>query len=91
MAAFPEMKGLQEKYGKNVDILAVNAYDDRKEIDFFYKREKPGYKMLYNGEKLANDLGIYAYPAFVILNESGKVIYSHSGFEKEQIETVLGK
>lgn len=91
MLAFPEMKGLQEKYGKSVDILSVNAYDDRKEIDFFYKREKPAYKMLYNGEKLANDLGIYGYPAFVILDESGKVIYSHSGFNKEQIEAVLGK
>lgn len=91
MAAFPEMKDLQEKYGKSVDILAVNAYDDRKEIDFFYKREKPAYKMLYNGEKLANDLGIYAYPAFVILDESGKVIYSRSGFYKDQVEAVLGK
>ncbi|TXJ26007.1 MAG: TlpA family protein disulfide reductase [Chitinophagaceae bacterium] len=91
MEAFPEMKTLQEKYGKQVDILSVNAYDDRKEIAFFYERDKPGYRMLYNGEKLANDLGIYAFPVVVILDESGKVIYSHEGFNKEQIEKVLEK
>lgn len=91
MMAFPEMKTLQEKYGRDLAILSVNAYDDRKEIDFFYQREKPAYKMLYNGEKLANDLGIYAYPAIVILDEAGKVVYSHSGFNREEIEAVLKK
>jgi len=91
MAAFPEMKTLQEKYGKQVDILAVNAYDDREEIAFFYKRDKPGYSMLYNGEKLATSLGIYAFPVVVVLDETGKVIYSHEGFNKEQIEKILEK
>lgn len=91
MAAFPEIKSLQEKYGKSVDILTVNAYDEQKEIEFFYKRERPAYKMLYNGEKLANSLGIYSFPTFLVLDEGGKVIYSHAGFNKEQIEAVLGK
>ncbi|MGN6294321.1 MAG: TlpA family protein disulfide reductase [Chitinophagaceae bacterium] len=91
MEAFPEMKALQEKYGKEVDILSVNAYDDRKEIAFFYERDKPGYRMLYNGEKLANDLGIYAFPVVVILDETGKVIYSRESFKKEQIEEILRK
>jgi thiol-disulfide isomerase/thioredoxin len=91
MMAFPEMKTLQEKYGKEMEILSVNAYDERKEIDFFYKREKPAYKMLYNGEKLANNLGIYAYPAIVILDEAGKVVYSHTGFNREEIEAALKK
>ncbi|HEX2846145.1 MAG TPA: TlpA disulfide reductase family protein [Chitinophagaceae bacterium] len=89
MEAFPEMKTLQEKYGKQVDILSVNAYDDRKEVAFFYERDKPGYRMLYNGEKLANDLGIYAFPVVLILDETGKVIYSHGGFNREQIEEIL--
>jgi thioredoxin-related protein len=46
---------------------------------------------LYNGEKLANNLGIYAYPAIVILDEAGKVVYSHTGFNREEIEAALKK
>ncbi|RYG54656.1 MAG: TlpA family protein disulfide reductase [Chitinophagaceae bacterium] len=89
MAAFPHMKDLQQKYGNGVEIVSLNAYETPEEIDFFYKREKPAYKMLYNAEKLANQLGIYSYPSVLIVNEAGKVIYSKSGFNKEEIEAVL--
>lgn len=91
MLAFPEIKELQEKYGKKVEIISINAYEKKEEIDFFYKREKPAYKMLYNGEKFANGLGIYSYPASIILDKNGKVIYTSGGFNKEKIEQLLNE
>jgi len=89
MLAFPEIKELQEKYGNKLEIISINAYEKKEEIDFFYKREKPAYQMLYNGEKFANGLGIYSYPASIILDKNGKVIYTSSGFNKEKIEQLL--
>lgn len=89
MQAFPEIKELQAKYGAQIEILSINAYEKKEEIDFFYKREKPTYKMLYNGEKLAESLGIYAYPSTIIIDGSGKVIYSSGGFNKESIEKII--
>lgn len=89
MEAFPEIKELQEKYGNKIEILSINAYEKKEEIDFFYKREKPAYKMLYNGEKFSESLGIYAYPATIILDRNGKVIYAAGGFNKENIEKIL--
>ncbi|KQB99722.1 TlpA disulfide reductase family protein [Pedobacter sp. Hv1] len=89
MLAFPEIKELQEKYGKKIEIISINAYEKKAEIDFFYNREKPKYQMLYNGEKFANSLGIYAYPASIILDKSGKVIYTSRGFDKEGLEQFL--
>ncbi|RDC58263.1 TlpA family protein disulfide reductase [Pedobacter chinensis] len=91
MLAFPEIKELEEKYGNQIEILSVNAYDKKEEVDFFYKREKPGYKMLYDGEKFANDLGIYAYPATIMLDKKGEVIYSSKGFNKEETEQAIKK
>ena len=89
MLAFPEIKELQEKYGKKIEIISINAYEKKSEIDFFYNREKPKYQMLYNGEKFANSLGIYAYPASIILDKDGKVIYTSRGFDKEKVEQLL--
>lgn len=89
MLAFPEIKELQAKYGPKIEIVSINAYDKKAEIDFFYNREKPKYQMLYNGEKFANDLGIYAYPASIILDKGGKVIYTSRGFDKEKIEQFI--
>jgi thiol-disulfide isomerase/thioredoxin len=91
MLAFPEIKTLQEKYGKKIEILSINAYEKKEEIDFFYQREKPKYQMLYNGEKLANNLGIYAYPASILLDKNGKVIYTSRGFDKIEIEKAIKK
>lgn len=89
MLAFPEIKALQEKYGKKIEIISINAYEKKSEIDFFYNREKPKYQMLYNGEQFANSLGIYAYPASIIFDKSGKVIYTSRGFDKEEVEKFL--
>lgn len=91
MEAFPKMKELQKKYGKQIEILSVNAYEKKEEIDFFYQREKPAYTMLYNGEKLANSLGIYAYPTVVLLDRTGKIISVMEGVDQEQVEKAIKK
>lgn len=91
MEAFPKIKKIQEKYGQQVEVLSINAYEQKEEIDFFYKREKPQYTMLYNGEKLANSLGIYAYPTVVLLDRTGKIATVMEGFNQEKIEETIKK
>lgn len=91
MAAFPEVKELQEKFGRTVNIVSVNAYEEKEDVEFFYKREKPSYKMLYGGEKLANQLGIYGYPSVVVLDENGLVTFAKAGFNKEEILSAIKK
>ncbi|MDQ7947705.1 MAG: TlpA disulfide reductase family protein [Pedobacter sp.] len=91
MLAFPEMKLLEEKYGKKLAILCINAYEAKEEIGFFYQREKPNYKMLYGGEKFANLLGIYGYPATVLLDGHGKITFINLGFDKEKIEKAIAQ
>lgn len=91
MLAFPKMKELQKKYGKRVEILSINAYEKKEEVGFFYKREQPAYTMLYNGEKLANSLGIYAYPVVVLTDKNGKITYVSEGMDEKQVEKEILK
>ncbi len=90
MESFPVLKQLQAKYGSDrFQLISINAYDKKQEIDFFYKREKPNYKMLYNGSAFAKSLGIYAYPTVILMDSFGKVIYLDSGFDHEKIEALI--
>jgi thiol-disulfide isomerase/thioredoxin len=90
MESFPVLKQLQAKYGGDkFQLVSINAYDKKQEIDFFYKREKPNYKMLYNGAAFAKSLGIYGYPTVVLIDAMGKVLYSHSGFDHAMIESLI--
>ncbi|MCG2615939.1 TlpA family protein disulfide reductase [Terrimonas sp. NA20] len=91
MLAFPEMKELHKKFGNTANIVSVNAYEERDDVNFFYNREKPPYSMLYGGEKLATKMGIYSYPSVVITDENGVVIYASRGFNRKEIEKVLMK
>ncbi|MET0465983.1 MAG: TlpA disulfide reductase family protein [Chitinophagaceae bacterium] len=89
MLAFPEMKELHKKFGSNTNIVSINSYEERDDVNFFYNREKPQYNMVYGGEKLATKVGIYSYPAVIITDETGTVIYTSRGFDKKEIEKVL--
>jgi len=90
MESFPVLKQLQAKYGSNkFELISINAYDKKQEVDFFYKREKPNYKMLYNGSAFAKSLGIYAYPTVILIDAMGKVLYSSNGFDHAMIETLI--
>lgn len=91
MLAFPKIKELQKKYGKQIAILSINAYEQKEEVGFFYKREQPAYTMLYNGEKLANSLGIYAYPVVILADKQGKVVYVAEGLDEKEVEKEILK
>jgi len=89
IAAFNSLKELQTKYGDEIEILSINAYDKNEDIAFFYTRENPVYKMLYNGNSVAKKLGINSYPTVLIIDTHGPVLYSSTGFNKEKIEAII--
>ncbi|TDO19340.1 TlpA family protein disulfide reductase [Pedobacter duraquae] len=89
MESFPYLKELQAKYGKDkFQLLAINAYDKKEEVAFFYNREQPNYKMLYTGKALAKQAGVSGYPTVVLLDKSGKVIYTGE-FDHVKIEAMI--
>lgn len=77
MESFPALQQLQKKYGGNkFQLVSINAYDKKHEVGFFYKREKPSYKMLYAGATMAKELGVSYYPTVLLVDKTGKVIYA---------------
>jgi thiol-disulfide isomerase/thioredoxin len=90
MESWPHLQELQKKYGgAPFQLLAINAEDSRKDIGFFFTREHPAYQMLYNGKALAAQLGVPAYPTLIIVDSSGKVLYSGVGFDQDKIEGII--
>jgi thiol-disulfide isomerase/thioredoxin len=89
MKSFPVLQRLQKTYGGHrFQLVSINAWDKKEQIDFFYKREKPLYKMLYNGEAMAKALGIDGYPVVILIDKTGKVIYSGE-FNYAKVEELI--
>ncbi len=93
LASFAHLNKLQQKFGtEKFQLLSINTEDKKEDIEFFYKKHKPVYKMLFNGEALVDSYGIPAFPAIIILNRAGKIIYvGDNGFDQVAIEKVIKK
>jgi thiol-disulfide isomerase/thioredoxin len=90
MESWPHLQALQKKYGDApFQLLAINAEDSRKDVAFFFTREHPAYQMLYNGKALAGQLGVPAYPTLIIVDSTGKILYSGVGFDQDKIEGII--
>jgi thiol-disulfide isomerase/thioredoxin len=91
LASFPHLNELQLKFGADkFQLLSINAQDTKEDIAFFYKKHKPVYKMLYEGEQLAAQYGVSAFPTVIIIDKAGKIIYA-GGFDKVEIENLINK
>ncbi len=91
LASFPHLNELQQKFNSNdFQVLSINTEDKKEDIAFFFKKYQPIYKMLYEGEKLAEAYGIPGFPTIILLDKLGKVIYaSKNGFDQPVIEKLV--
>lgn len=77
IAAVPKLNSLEEKYrGKGLEIIGINASDSKPIIDKFVQNNQPKFQLVYGGEETANIYGINGFPLLVLIDRSGKVIYS---------------
>jgi len=78
----PHLNQLKEKFkGQPIRIISINAYDSKRDIDWFCNKHNIQYTVLSNGRAVAKEYGVDGFPAWIIIDKKGKVIYTHSGFD----------
>jgi thiol-disulfide isomerase/thioredoxin len=84
----PHLNELQNKF-KNEDfkIISINSYDSKEDVNWFCNKHKVNYPVLLNGKSIADKYGVSGFPAFFIIDKTGKIIYAHVGYsESTQLE-----
>lgn len=89
----PHLNELKKKYkSKDVEIISINSYDSKEDVNWFYKKYKIDYTVLLNGKGVAAKYGVNAFPTFFIIDKTGKIIYSKAGFNESvqaEVEKVI--
>lgn len=89
IAAVPQLNEMAAKYkGKKLELFAINTHDTREEIQFFAKRNRAEYPILYQGNQVAEAFGVDRFPVIVLIDRSGKVCYS-GPFDKTTLEKLI--
>jgi thiol-disulfide isomerase/thioredoxin len=99
--SFPAMNDLQKKYGeKGLVIIAINEDEAASDMQDFLKENKASFVVVRDAkQKLVEVAGIQTMPSSFVIDETGKVRFTHSGFHgdkthkeyEEQIESLLKK
>lgn len=85
----PHLNAINAKFkNKKFEILGINTWDSKKDIDWFCNKHEVTYNVLMNGKDLAEKYGINLYPTVVLIDKEGKVLYS-GGFDQSKIEKVV--
>ena len=81
--SIPHLNKLKEKFAsKNFAIIGINSYDTKEEVAWFCNKHNTAYKVLLNGRETASAYGVNGFPVFFILDKTGRIIYSHAGFDE---------
>ena len=94
IAAVPKLNFLEEKYkNKDFKLVAINADDTKDIIQKFAKNNQAKFQILYGGKETAESYGVDGFPTIVLIDKTGKVIYS-GAFEPnktDKLEELIDK
>jgi thiol-disulfide isomerase/thioredoxin len=89
----PHLNELNNKFtDKNFKLISINSYDAKEDVKWFYDKHKIKYTVLMNGKEVATSYGVSSFPTIFILDKTGKIIYSHAGYDasvQSAIEAVI--
>lgn len=94
IAAVPKLNFLEEKYkNKDFKLVAINASDTKEIIQKFEKNNQAKYQILYGGQATAENYGADGFPTIVLIDKTGKVIYSgdFEPIKTEKLEELIEK
>ena len=90
IAAVPRLNALSQRFReKGLHLISINMHDPQATIGLFKNKHKPEYVILMGGDTVAKPYGVGAYPAFVLVDKTGKVVYSSSGLEEKELESAI--
>jgi peroxiredoxin len=81
----PALRSFYQRYHKssdNFEILAISIDDNRRDAEEFAVEEKLPFPVLLDlRSKVAEVYGVEGIPVMFIIDENGKVIFGHVGFD----------
>ena len=90
IAAVPKLNDISRKFrDRGLEIVSINMYDPASTIEAFKKKNGPEFAIATGGDSIATAYGVDAFPALVLLDPSGKVVYSSSGLQEKELEAAI--
>lgn len=93
--SFPWMSEIQERYGKELKVIAINLDQNRDDAIGFLKKLNPKFTVAFDPDgKIAEAYQVKGMPSSYLIDRNGRIVASHVGFrgsDKEKLESHIEK
>lgn len=93
--SFPWMSEIQERYGKELKVIAINLDQNRDDAIGFLKKLNPKFTVAFDpAGKIAEVYQVKGMPSSYLIDRNGRIVVSHIGFrgsDKEKLESHIEK
>jgi peroxiredoxin len=88
--AMPKIQALNEKFKyRGLKVIGIDPFDkDKDDLAAFLKKRGVYYTILLGDRSLASKYNVSGYPTLYLVDRSGKIVFSQSGYS-EEMEVVL--
>lgn len=91
IASMPKVKNIVEKFGDKIKVVTVNFDYNLDETKHTIEKYKIDYKVLLGNAQFDKDYDIRTFPSYVIIDKTGKIIFSERGAIEGKKEESLFK
>lgn len=89
ISVVPALNSLVKRFAhEQFVVLGVNAHDTEEGINSFYEKNRPHYKTVFKGKSVSGAYGIVYFPAIVLLDKAGRVLYQGE-YDQKTIEGLI--
>jgi len=90
--ARPVINELKKEFGDKLQVIHIETQNfTNAEVQSFVDKYKLNKPILYNGKDLANQLGAFVCPTFVLVDKSGIISYTSTGKPDELMRVIKEK
>jgi cytochrome c biogenesis protein CcmG/thiol:disulfide interchange protein DsbE len=88
--SFPWLSAMSERYGENgLVVVAINLDKDRDLAQAFLRQFSPPFIVAFDPEgKTAEAFNVTTMPSSFLVSRSGRLVYSHAGFDLRNADTI---
>jgi thiol-disulfide isomerase/thioredoxin len=84
VVAMPKIEAVYQEFGDKIHIYGISCREpEGANPKEFLKEKKVSYPTLVDGDKVAQLLNVQGYPTLYVIGKDGKLLYQHSGYDKE--------
>ncbi len=90
VVAMPKIEAVYQEMGDKIHVYGISCKEpEGADPKAFLKEKKASYPTLVNGDNVAKLLNVQGYPTLLVIDKDGKLLYKHSGYDKDMDKTLI--